>query len=102
MATTMWLREFSNLLDSRAGKHVSVCEAVMRKAGIIVVMLLSVAAAGQAPLGAQGRKIGDFANVPEPPSETIISCGALIDGTGGPTRKHVDVVVQGNRIERIR
>ncbi len=72
----------------------------MKRAGIVVVMLLTVGAVGQAPPGAQGRKIGDFANVPEPAAQTVIRCGTLIDGQSGP-RKQMSIVLEGARIKEV-
>ncbi len=61
----------------------------MNRAGIVVVMLLSVVAVGQMPPGAQGRKIGDFANVPEAAIETYIRCGTLLEGKDERTLHNV-------------
>jgi imidazolonepropionase-like amidohydrolase len=74
----------------------------MNKAGIVMAMLLSVVAVGQAPPGAQGRKIGDFANVPEAPAQTVIWCGSLIDGAGGPPLGKTEILLEGGRIKRVR
>ena len=74
----------------------------MNRAGIVVVMLLSVVAVGQMPPGAQGRKIGNFANVPEAPAQTVIWCGSLIDGTGGRPLGKTEIFLEGDRIKRVR
>jgi len=73
----------------------------MKQAAIVVVMVLSIMAFAQAPPGAQGRKIGDFANVPEARSSTFIYCGSLIDGAGG-LRKNVTIILFGDRVKDIR
>ena len=73
----------------------------MRRCGIFAVMLLAVSLHGQAPLGAQGRKIGDFVNVPEPPTKTVIQCGILIDARGGQAQKNVLIELAGSRIKAV-
>jgi len=62
-----------------------------------MLLAISVAALGPAPLGAQGRKIGDFANMPEPLAATFIYCGSLIDGAGG-LRKNVTIILFRDRV----
>ncbi|MFZ3210783.1 MAG: amidohydrolase family protein [Terriglobales bacterium] len=74
----------------------------MRKAGIVAVMLLlSVLAVGQASPGAQGRKVGDFANVPEAPADTLIRCGVVIDGQTWQPHKGVDIWLKGTKISQV-
>jgi len=75
----------------------------MRRARIFAVTLFlaAVSALGQTPPGAQGRKIGDFANVAEPPANTLIRCGMLIDEKSAP-RKDIQIVLEGARIKEVR
>jgi len=73
----------------------------VKRNAILMVAVISVAALGQAPPGAQGRKIGDFANVPEPPADTLIRCGAVIDGKGDQPRKGLDIWLKGARISQV-
>jgi len=72
----------------------------MKKAAIATLMLLSALAVGQVAPGAPGRTIGDFANVPEPPAQTLIRCGTLIDGQSGP-RKQMSIVLDGTKIKEV-
>ena len=72
----------------------------MKRAAIVVLTLCAVSGVGQRPPGAQWRKIGDFANVPEPPAQTLILCGTLIDGQSGP-QKQMSIVLEGARIKEI-
>jgi len=74
----------------------------MRRSGIFVVMLLAVSLHGQSPPGAQGRKIGDFANVPEPPAHTLISCSNLIDGKSQTPLGPTQILLEGSRITEVR
>ena len=74
----------------------------MQRACVLMLLVMSVCAFAQEPPGAQGRKIGDFANVPEPPAQTVIWCGSLIDGKGGPTLGKTEIFLQGDRIARVR
>ncbi|HYN15293.1 MAG TPA: amidohydrolase family protein [Terriglobales bacterium] len=75
----------------------------MKRAAIVVLMLFSavVSTVGQTPPGAQGRKIGDFANVLEPATNTLIRCGTLIDEKSEP-RKDIQIVLEGARIKEVR
>jgi imidazolonepropionase-like amidohydrolase len=73
----------------------------MKRAGILLVFAMSAGTWGQAPPGAQGRKIGDFANIPQPPSYTLIRCGTLIDGKSAP-REDIQIVLEGARIKEVR
>ena len=73
----------------------------MRRAGVLMLVAVSVAFAQQSP-GARGRKIGDFANVPEAPAQTVIWCGSLIDGKGGPRLGKAEILLEGERIRRVR
>ena len=70
----------------------------MKRAGILLVFAMSVSTWGQTPPGAQGRKVGDFANVPEAPPFTIIRCGTLIDVAGERVRKNISIVIVRGRI----
>ena len=73
----------------------------MRRAGIVLLLAAAVTAVGQTP-GASERTIGDFANVPEPPTNTLIRCGALIDGRTEQPRKNIDIVLKGTKIVEVR
>lgn len=75
----------------------------MRRISMLVVIVLVVVmdSSAQAPPGAQGRKIGDFANVPEPPADTLIRCGILIDGRTERPRKDIDIVLKGAQIAEV-
>jgi len=76
----------------------------MKRVSIFLAMLvaLTVKTYGQAPPGAQGRKIGDFANAPEPATDTLIRCGAVIDGRTEQPRKNIDIVLKGTKIVEVR
>jgi len=67
----------------------------------VILSMLAMSAFGQAPPGAQGRKIGDFANVPEPPATTVIRCGTLVDGTGKQARRNVTIVLAADRVKEL-
>ena len=74
----------------------------MRPACIVITMFaVATGVLGQTLPGAQGRKVGDFANVPEPPANTLIRCGTLIDERSEP-RKSIDVVLKDARIVEVR
>ena len=74
----------------------------MRRRGIFVVILFAVSLHGQTPPGAQGRKIGDLANVPEPARDTLVRCGALLDGRTELPRKNIDIALKGARVAEVR
>lgn len=75
----------------------------MKRISMLVVIALVVVIDpwAQAPPGAQGHKIGEFANVPEPAASTVIYCGTLIDGKSQP-RHSVQIVLDGAQIEEMR
>jgi len=67
----------------------------------VVGSMLVISTFGQAPPERQGRKIGDFANVPEPPTTTFIRCGTLVDGTGKQARRNVTIVLAADRVKEL-
>ena len=73
----------------------------MTRSGIVVVMFFSIVAVGQTPPGAQGRKIGDFANVPEAPAYTLIRCGTAVDVKTNKVLHNVTIIVEKDRIRNL-
>lgn len=68
-------------------------------APLVTILVLATAAPAQQSFVAPGPDRGDDG---EGPFERLIIRGAIvIDGTGGPPRGPVDIVIEGNRITRI-
>jgi len=73
----------------------------MKRAGVLAVVMMSILGAAQQPTGAQGRRIGDFANVPGPPAITYVRCGTLLDGKGDQVRHNAILELNHNHITAI-
>jgi len=73
----------------------------MRHAWVLPLLAVSVAGLAQETAGAQGRKIGDFANVPEPPATTVIRCGTVLAGNTLEPRHNAILTLHRHRIDAL-
>ena len=79
-----------------------ICDGVMHRA-LVIIVLAALPLGLAAPLAALQRiPAPDRAEGDGPFDRLVIRGAIVVDGTGGPPRGPVDIVIEGNRIAQIR